>query len=165
VILEANRRRKILVSVDCVAFGGYLECGEARVVISSLGFAMPIYEYKCNKCGVFEAMQGIKEPPLKKCPTCKSKVERQMSRGSFILKGSGWYATDYAKKSTPSTDSDSTSTTEKPATNGTTASTDSSSKPASDSKPAAESKSSSSEPKPSKSKSSSEKSLSAKAAD
>ena len=127
---------------------------------------MPIYEYKCNKCGVFEAMQGIKEPPLKKCPTCKSKVERQMSRGSFILKGSGWYATDYAKKSTPSTDSDSTSTTEKPATNGTTASSsDSASKPTTDSKPAAESKSSSSEPKPSKSKSSSEKSLSAKAAD
>ena len=127
---------------------------------------MPIYEYKCNKCGVFEAMQGIKEPALKKCPTCKSKVERQMSRGSFILKGSGWYATDYAKKSTPSTDSDSTSTTEKPATNGTTASsTDSSSKPTTDSKPAAESKSSSSDPKPSKSKSSSEKSVSAKAAD
>ena len=127
---------------------------------------MPIYEYKCNKCGVFEAMQGIKEPPLKKCPTCKSKVERQMSRGSFILKGSGWYATDYAKKSTPSTDSDSTSTTEKPATNGTTASSsDSASKPTADSKPVTESKSSSSEPKPSKSKSSSEKSLSAKAAD
>jgi putative FmdB family regulatory protein len=128
---------------------------------------MPIYEYKCNKCGVFEAMQGIKEAPLKKCPTCKSKVERQMSRGSFILKGSGWYATDYAKKSTPSTtDSDSASTTEKPATNGATASSsDSASKPTTDSKPAAESKSSS-ESKPSKSKSSSsEKSVSAKAAD
>src|ERR1700723_2827140 len=119
--------------------------------VSSLGFAMPIYEYKCNKCGVFEAMQGIKEAPLKKCPTCKSKVERQMSRGSFILKGSGWYATDYAKKSTPgTTESDSTSTTEKPATNGPTApSTDSPSKPATESKPAAESKSSSSESKPS----------------
>jgi putative FmdB family regulatory protein len=58
---------------------------------------MPIYEYKCPKCGVFEAMQRITEPSLKKCPTCKSKVERQISRGSFILKGSGWYATDYAK--------------------------------------------------------------------
>ncbi|MGD0118080.1 MAG: zinc ribbon domain-containing protein [Candidatus Binatus sp.] len=127
---------------------------------------MPIYEYKCNKCGVFEAMQGIKEAPLKKCPTCKSKVERQISRGSFILKGSGWYATDYAKKSTPaSTDSDSSaSSAATPATNG---STDSSSKPASDSKPASESKSSSSEAKaPSKSKSSSsEKSVSAKSAD
>ena len=129
---------------------------------------MPIYEYKCNKCGVFEAMQGIKEAPLKKCPTCRSKVERQMSRGSFILKGSGWYATDYANKSAPSsTDSDSASTTEKPATNGTTASSaDSSSKPATDSKPATESKSSSTESKTSsRSKSSSEKSVSAKAAD
>ena len=129
---------------------------------------MPIYEYKCNICGVFEAMQGIKEAPLKKCPTCKSKVERQMSRGSFILKGSGWYATDYAKKSTPSsTDSESASTTEKPATNGATASSsDSSSKPASESKPANESKSASTESKPSsRSKSSSEKSVSAKAAD
>ena len=129
---------------------------------------MPIYEYKCNKCGVFEAMQGIKEAPLKKCPTCKSKVERQMSRGSFILKGSGWYATDYAKKSTPgTTDSDSAPTTEKPATNGTTASSsDSASKPATESKPAESKSSSSSESKPSsKSKSSPEKSVSAKAAD
>ena len=127
---------------------------------------MPIYEYKCNKCGVFEAMQGIKEAALKKCPTCKSKVERQISRGSFILKGSGWYATDYAKKSTPSSsDSDSSaSTSATPATNG---SSDSSSKSGADSKPAVESKSSPSESKPSsKSKSSSsEKSVSAKSAD
>ena len=129
---------------------------------------MPIYEYKCNKCGVFEAMQGIKEGPLKKCPTCNSKVERQMSRGSFILKGSGWYATDYAKKSTPSsTDSDSTAAQATPATNGSTASSsDSSAKAAGESKPASESKSSSSESKTSsRSKSSSEKSVSAKAAD
>ncbi len=134
--------------------------------VSSGELVMPIYEYKCNKCGVFEAMQGIKEAPLKKCPTCKSKVERQISRGSFILKGSGWYATDYAKKSTPSsTDTESSST--PAATNGTTASSsDSSSKPASDSKPASESKASSPESKPSAhSKSSSEKSVSAKAAD
>ena len=62
---------------------------------------MPIYEYKCNKCGVFEAMQGIKESPLKKCPTCNSKVERQMSRGSFILKGSGWYATRLRQEEHP----------------------------------------------------------------
>jgi putative FmdB family regulatory protein len=130
---------------------------------------MPIYEYKCNKCGVFEAMQGIKEPTLKKCPTCKSKVERQISRGSFILKGSGWYATDYAKKSAPSsTDSDSSASSATPATNG---SIDSSSKPGNESKPATESKSSSSssESKESKAsskpKSSSEKSVSAKSAD
>jgi putative FmdB family regulatory protein len=129
---------------------------------------MPIYEYKCNKCGVFEAMQGIKEAALKKCPTCKSKVERQISRGSFILKGSGWYATDYAKKSTSSsTESDSASSTTTPAANGSSASSgDSSSKSSTESKPATESKSSSSESKPStKTKSSSEKSGSAKAAD
>jgi len=128
---------------------------------------MPIYEYKCNKCGVFEAMRGIKESALKKCPTCNGKVERQMSRGSFILEGSGWYATDYAKKSTPSsTDSDSASTPATPATNGSTASSsDSSAKAAGESKPASESKSSSSESKTSsRSKSSSEKSVSAKAA-
>jgi putative FmdB family regulatory protein len=129
---------------------------------------MPIYEYKCNKCGVFEAMQGIKEGPLKKCPTCNSKVERQMSRGSFILKGSGWYASDYAKKSTPSsTDSDSTAAQATPASDGSTASSsDSSAKAAGESKPASESKSSPSESKTSsRSKSSSEKSVSAKAAD
>ena len=134
---------------------------------------MPIYEYKCNKCGVFEAMQGIKESPLKKCPTCNSKVERQMSRGSFILKGSGWYASDYAKKSTPSSaDSDSTAPPATPATNGNTASpSDSPTKATGESKPASESKSSSSESKTSssktssQSKSSSEKSASAKPAD
>lgn len=62
---------------------------------------MPIYEYKCPKCGVIEVMQGIKEPALKKCPTCKSKVERQISSTSFVLKGTGWYATDYGKKIPP----------------------------------------------------------------
>jgi putative FmdB family regulatory protein len=60
---------------------------------------MPIYEYKCNKCGVVEVMQRITEAPLRKCPNCKSKVERMVSRSSFVLKGTGWYATDYANKS------------------------------------------------------------------
>lgn len=58
---------------------------------------MPIYEYQCSKCGTFEAMQRITESPLRKCPTCKGKVERVMSRTSFVLKGSGWYLTDYAR--------------------------------------------------------------------
>lgn len=59
---------------------------------------MPIYEYKCDKCGVVEVMQRITDPALKKCPNCKSKVERMLSRSSFVLKGSGWYATDYGRK-------------------------------------------------------------------
>jgi putative FmdB family regulatory protein len=58
---------------------------------------MPIYEYQCAKCGTFELTQRITEPALKKCPTCKGKVERLVSRTSFVLKGSGWYVTDYAR--------------------------------------------------------------------
>jgi putative FmdB family regulatory protein len=60
---------------------------------------MPIYEYKCRKCGKqFEAFQGITEPDLKTCKFCKGKVQKMMSLSSFSLKGSGWYATDYAGK-------------------------------------------------------------------
>ena len=63
---------------------------------------MPTYDYLCLKCAhKFEAFQGIKENPLKKCPKCKGKVQRQISiGGGFIFKGSGFYATDY-KKSAP----------------------------------------------------------------
>ena len=60
---------------------------------------MPIYEYKCKKCGKqFEAFQGITEPDLKTCQFCKGKVQKMMSLSSFSLKGTGWYATDYAGK-------------------------------------------------------------------
>jgi putative FmdB family regulatory protein len=58
---------------------------------------MPIYEYQCEHCGVFEEMQRITDPPLGRCPTCKRKVRRLISNTSFQLKGSGWYATDYAR--------------------------------------------------------------------
>jgi putative FmdB family regulatory protein len=106
---------------------------------------MPIYEYKCNRCGVFEVMQKITEAPLKKCPTCKGKTERLISNTSFVLKGSGWYATDYAKKSASKSESSETATTSS-ATNGSASkdsapssssstSSDSSSKPATE-KPA-----------------------------
>lgn len=69
---------------------------------------MPTYEYQCDSCGVFEVSQRITEDPLKKCPTCKGKVRRLISNTSFMLKGSGWYATDYGRsKSAPTTDSTS----------------------------------------------------------
>ena len=61
---------------------------------------MPIYEYKCRKCGqVTELIEGAHDGPLRKCPSCAGKVERMMSAGAFILKGTGWYATDYGTKS------------------------------------------------------------------
>ncbi|MFQ5328607.1 MAG: FmdB family zinc ribbon protein [Thermodesulfobacteriota bacterium] len=60
---------------------------------------MPIYEYKCKKCGKeFEMMQKFSDAPLTKCIHCTGKVEKLISQSSFALKGSGWYATDYAQK-------------------------------------------------------------------
>jgi putative FmdB family regulatory protein len=59
---------------------------------------MPIYEYECGKCGVFETSQRISAAALTKCPTCRRKVRRLISNTSFQLKGTGWYVTDYAGK-------------------------------------------------------------------
>lgn len=72
---------------------------------------MPIYEYQCRKCGKqFEAFQGITEPDLKTCKFCKGKVHKMMSLSSFSLKGSGWYATDYAGKKPQTVNPKSTET-------------------------------------------------------
>lgn len=61
---------------------------------------MPLYEYECANCAkVFEIMQKISEPALKGCPTCGKPVHKLVSRTSFQLKGTGWYATDYKKGS------------------------------------------------------------------
>jgi len=61
---------------------------------------VPIYEYECEDCGkVFETFVKINEPPEKKCPYCEgTRVKKLISNCSFQLKGTGWYATDYAKK-------------------------------------------------------------------
>jgi putative FmdB family regulatory protein len=63
-------------------------------------YPVPIYEYQCSKCGeVFEAFQKITDDPLSKCKFCQGKVEKLISQSSFQLKGTGWYLTDYAKRS------------------------------------------------------------------
>jgi putative FmdB family regulatory protein len=58
---------------------------------------MPIYEYRCNKCGKeHEVLQKASEPPLRKCPACgKPALQKLLSAAGFQLKGSGWYATDF----------------------------------------------------------------------
>lgn len=66
---------------------------------------MPIYEYHCEKCGDFDVMQKITAKPLRKCPTCKSKVTKLMSNTAFQLKGTGWYVTDYGGKKSSGTGS------------------------------------------------------------
>ena len=65
---------------------------------------MPIYEYKCKKCGEHsEHIQKFSDSPMTDCKACGTNgaLEKLMSLGSFHLKGSGWYLTDYAKKNMP----------------------------------------------------------------
>ena len=62
---------------------------------------MPLYEYQCKKCKHrFEKIhQSYSEPRVKKCPKCGGPVEELLSAPAAHFKGSGWYATDYARKS------------------------------------------------------------------
>ncbi len=60
---------------------------------------MPIYEYECLNCGKqCEVIQKFSDEPLKNCPECGGHMHKMVSRNSFILKGTGWYVTDYAGK-------------------------------------------------------------------
>ncbi|MDI1472567.1 MAG: zinc ribbon domain-containing protein [Thermodesulfovibrio sp.] len=60
---------------------------------------MPIYEYECMECHkIYEFIQKFSEEPLKNCPECGGELKKLISQSSFILKGSGWYVTDYARK-------------------------------------------------------------------
>jgi putative FmdB family regulatory protein len=57
---------------------------------------MPTYEYECPRCPrVFEVKQRITEPALETCDRCGGPVHRLLSAAPFILKGEGWYVTDY----------------------------------------------------------------------
>jgi putative FmdB family regulatory protein len=69
---------------------------------------MPIYEYECTKCHHrFERIQKFSDPHVKSCPNCAGKVELVVSAPAVQFKGSGWYVTDYAKKSGSSSSSSS----------------------------------------------------------
>ena len=85
---------------------------------------MPLYEYQCDACGHrFEKIRKFSDPPVETCPQCgKGPVKKLPSSPAIQFKGSGWYITDYAKKSgadggkqgdtpasKPGTDSSSTS--------------------------------------------------------
>jgi putative FmdB family regulatory protein len=63
---------------------------------------VPIYEFQCKKCGHrFERMQKLSDPHPTDCPECgaKDSVGQLMSAPAVQFKGSGWYVTDYARKS------------------------------------------------------------------
>lgn len=58
---------------------------------------MPLYEYECNECGKnHEVIQRFSDKPLTTCPECGGEVKKLISNTSFVLKGTGWYITDYA---------------------------------------------------------------------
>lgn len=59
---------------------------------------MPIYEYECEKCGsVVEVMHSVNGDGPKACetPKCKGVPHRKISASGFILKGGGWYTSEY----------------------------------------------------------------------
>ena len=98
---------------------------------------MPLYEYQCTKCGkVFEKLQRFSDAPVEIHDDCGGHVERLISAPAFHLKGSGWYATDYAKSSPSKTDgkSDSKSEVKDDAKTGTKTDSSSESKPAAETK-------------------------------
>jgi putative FmdB family regulatory protein len=93
---------------------------------------MPLYEYQCKKCQHrFEKIQKFSDRPVKKCPECGGAVEQLLSAPAVQFKGTGWYVTDYAKKSSSQT----------PSNGGSSEKTEKSDKPKDDSKPKSESKS------------------------
>lgn len=74
---------------------------------------MPIYEYECRKCKAHvEAFQKVSDKPLTKCRKCGGKLERKISAPAIQFKGTGWYVTDYAGKTTKGEKSESESTSE-----------------------------------------------------
>jgi len=61
---------------------------------------MPLYEYKCRKCGeCFEEIRKFSDPPLTTHERCGGELKKLLSPPAIQFKGTGWYVTDYAKKS------------------------------------------------------------------
>jgi putative FmdB family regulatory protein len=75
---------------------------------------MPIYEYRCSKCGeTFEIIQKISDPLLKKHKGCGGSLTKLISAAGFQFKGTGWYVTDYARKGKPGGESEKSESSKK----------------------------------------------------
>jgi putative FmdB family regulatory protein len=72
---------------------------------------MPLYEYLCEVCSHrFERIQKFSDPLIDVCPSCGGTVKKLLSSPAIQFKGSGWYITDYAKKSSKDDGKESAST-------------------------------------------------------
>jgi putative FmdB family regulatory protein len=60
---------------------------------------VPLYEYQCGRCGRFEVIRKFSDAPLTICPTCGQEIQKLFSAPAIQFKGTGWYITDYARKS------------------------------------------------------------------
>src|SRR2546421_176362 len=90
-----------------------------------LSIIVPTYEYQCEKCQrVFEIRQRITEPALTICEVCGGHVKRLLSAAPFILKGEGWYVTDYPSESRKKARDSEKAATDKPAAKADGAKTD-----------------------------------------
>lgn len=69
---------------------------------------MPLFEYQCRKCGArVEKIQKFSAPSRAKCEKCGGTIERLLCSPAIQFKGSGWYITDYARKSSTAAGDDS----------------------------------------------------------
>jgi len=112
---------------------------------------MPLYEYQCTKCGHrVEVIQRFDDPPLAVCENCGGEMKKLLSAPAFHLKGSGWYATDYAGKKSGGADGGESKKSGGAASkdDSSSSSAESSSDTKSDAKPAAPSSGGDSSPAP-----------------
>jgi putative FmdB family regulatory protein len=86
-------RHNNFTGTDCHC---YNDCPNGQEV------TLPLYEYRCEKCGSrIEKIQKFSDPPLATCEKCGGDLMRLLSAPAIQFKGSGWYVTDYARKSSP----------------------------------------------------------------
>jgi putative FmdB family regulatory protein len=87
---------------------------------------MPLYEYQCDACASkFERIQKFSDPPVEICPKCGGGVRKLLSSPAIQFKGSGWYITDYAKKSASKNDTGKSSSSSSDSASGGTSSSSS----------------------------------------
>jgi putative FmdB family regulatory protein len=105
------------ISVNSPLFDGFAADGYNVLGFSEKEACLPLYEYQCKKCGKrMEKIRKFSDPPLTVCESCGGKLEQLLSSPAIQFKGSGWYVTDYAKKSPASSSGssdDSSSSSEK----------------------------------------------------